>query len=353
VSGQGQAARRDRNATAAAPPRRRVLAILAGMAGLPLLFTGDAARDRAPLVRWRGTALGSPARIVLQHPDPGTTRRVLARCAAEIERIETVFSLYRPDSELVRLNADGRLSTPSHDLKMLLSRCQRLSELSDGAFDVSVQPLWNVYARHFFVRPPPSEGPDPKTIERALTLVDWRAIEVTSYRIVLGRPGMGLTLNGVAQGYLIDRIVDILRDHACERVFADMGSSEIGLVGSHPDGRPWRIGLADPRAPREIALTLDLVDRCVSTSGGYGTPFDATGRHHHLFDPRTGKSAGRHTAVTVIASRTMIADALSTALYVAQPERVTGLLAAFPDALAIVTAPDRSRQQLGGRSTGS
>ena len=352
MSGQGQARRRERIASAAAPSRRRVLTILGGMAGLPLLLAGDAVRDRTPLVRWRGTALGSPACIVVEHPDAETRRRVLARCAAEIERLEKVFSLYRSDSELVQLNAVGRLANSSHDLKMLLSRCQRFSELSGGAFDVSVQPLWKVYARHFFVNPSLSEGPDRKTIEHALSLVDWQAIDVSSRGIVLGLPRMALTLNGIAQGYLTDRIVDILRDHGCERVFANMGSSEIGLVGSHPDGRPWRIGLADPRAPREVALTLELADRCVSTSGGYGTPFDAAGRHHHLFDPKTGTSARRHIAVTVIASRTMTADALSTALYVTEPERGAALLAAFPDTLAVVTAPDGSRQQLGEKSQG-
>jgi FAD:protein FMN transferase len=127
-----------------------------------------------------------------------------------------------------------------------------------------------------------------------------------------------------------------------------MGRSEILLIGCRPDGRAWRIGLADPLAPGRVAATLDLADRCVSTSGGYGTKFEASGRYHHLFDPTTGTSAGHYIAVSVVAASTMVADALSTALYVTPPERGRGLLAAFPDAVILATRPDGSRYRLAG-----
>jgi thiamine biosynthesis lipoprotein len=221
--------------------------------------------------------------------------------------------------------------------------------LSGGAFDVTVQPLWNVYAAHFFGSVSPSpQGPEPSAIGQALALVGWQGVDLTSQRIALARPGMGLTLSGIAQGYLTDRIADILRANGCDRVLADMGRSEIRLVGCRPDGRAWRIGLADPLVPGQVAVTLDLADRCISTSGGYGTKFEATGRHHHLFDPMTGTSAGHYIAVSVVAASTMVADALSTALYVTPPDRSGRLLAAFPDALVLVTRPDGSQHQLGG-----
>jgi FAD:protein FMN transferase len=329
--------------------RRRVITILGAVAGLPLLPTGDQPKNAARLYRWRGTALGSPSYILLHHPERGAAEQAVAQCVAEIERLEKKFSLYRGDSEITRLNRHGRLESPSHDFLALLSECQRFSELSGGAFDVTVQPLWNVYAAHFFDSASPSpEGPAPRAIEQALTLVNWQGIDVTSRRIALARPGMGVTLNGIAQGYLTDRIADILRASGCDRVLADMGRSEIGLVGRRPDGEAWRIGLADPLAPSRLAVTLDLADRCISTSGGYGTKFDATGRHHHLFDPTTGASAAHYIAVSVVAASTMVADALSTALYVTPPERGAQLLAAFPDAAVLATRPDGSRRELRG-----
>ena len=93
---------------------------------------------------------------------------------------------------------------------------------------------------------------------------------------------------------------------------------------------------------------MHLAERCISTSGGYGTKFEATGRHHHLFDPTTGTSAGHYIAVSVVAASTMVADALSTALYVTPPEGGGRLLTAFPDAVVLATRPDGSRHQLGG-----
>jgi thiamine biosynthesis lipoprotein len=299
------------------------------------------------LYRWQGTSLGSPSCILLNYPDRGAAERAVAQCVAETERLEKQFSLYRSDSEIARLNNRGRLETPSHDLLTLLSQCQRFFELSGGAFDVTVQPLWDLYAAHFFgsARPPP-EGPEQRAIEQALTLVGWARVDITSRHVVLARRGMGLTLNGIAQGYLTDRIVDILHAHGCDRVLADMGRSEIRLVGQRADGEAWRVGLADPLAPDRVAVNLELADRCVSTSGGYGTRFEASGRHHHLFDPKSGTSARHYIAVTVLAASTMVADALSTALYVTPPERAERLLTAFPGSVVLATLPDGCRQQL-------
>ena len=349
----GQLAGPARKAAAAKMPgmlsRRRVITILGAVAGLPILPAGDEPNNVTRLHRWRGTALGSPSYILLHHPDRGAAEKAVAQCVAEIERLEKKFSLYRSDSEITRLNRHGRLESPSHDFLTLLSECQRFSELSGGAFDVTVQPLWNVYAAHFFGSESPSpQGPEPRIIEQALALVDWQGVDLTSRHIALARSGMGLTLNGIAQGYLTDRIADILRRNGCDRVLADMGRSEILLVGHRPDGGAWRVGLADPLAPDQVAVTLDLADQCISTSGGYGTKFEATGRHHHLFDSTTGMSAGHYIAVSVVAVSTMVADALSTALYVTPPEHSRRLLAAFPDAVVLATLSDGSRHQLGG-----
>jgi thiamine biosynthesis lipoprotein len=203
--------------------------------------------------------------------------------------------------------------------------------------------VWEIYAAHFFgSRLPPTNGPEPSAVEKALALIGWQNVDVTPRCITLARQGMGLTLNGIAQGYLTDRIADILRTNGCDRILADMGRSEIRLVGHRPDGQAWRIGLADPLAPGRVALTLNLADVCISTSAGYGTKFEATGRYHHLFDTTTGTSAGRYIAVSVIAASTMVADALSTSLYVTPPERSDRLLSAFPEALALATRHDGS-----------
>jgi FAD:protein FMN transferase len=327
--------------------RRRVITVLGAVAGAPLLCRGDREDEAVALYRWIGTSLGSPSSLLICHPDRAVAGRIAAQCAAEIRRLETIFALYRTDSELARLNRDGRLESPSLDLLIVLAHCQRLAALSGGAFDVTVQPLWDLYAKHFFgAASPPTDGPQPQAVERALKLVDWQGLDVTTRRVKVARPGMGLTLNGIAQGYVTDRVADILQDHGCDRVLSDMGCSELRASGLRVDGRAWRVGLADPRQPETFAVTLDLSNRALCTSGGYGTKFEASGRFHHLFDPATGRSAHHYIAVSVFAASAMIADALSTALYTTPPERGSRLLEQFSGVSALLTRPDGSVQHL-------
>jgi len=314
--------------------------------GLPWIGVADRSDTALLPYQWDGTSLGSPSRLLLYHHDRVTASRIVGECAAEIERLERIFALYRTDSEIARLNRDGHIELPSVDLLTVLSRCQVVSSLSRGAFDVSVQPLWTLYATHFFSGPARTEGPSPHAIELVRKLVDWQAIELGPRRISLGRPGMGLTLNGVAQGYVTDRIMNILREQGCGRTLANMGCSEIKAVGRHADGRPWRVGLMDPRQPDTFATHVDLFDRSVCTSGGYGTKFEASGRFHHLFDPATGASANHYIAVSVFASEAVVADALSTALYVTPPEWATTMLTSFPGVSALATMPDGTVQHL-------
>ena len=323
------------------------MTILGTFTGLPLLATDRRSPEFPPLYEWNGTSLGCPSRLLIYHRNRSAAEEMVARCVAEIDRLERIFALYRDDSEITRLNRDGRLSAPSHDLLAVLSQSQHLSALSDGGFDVTVQPLWDLYAAHFFATPSPApEGPGPRAIAAALKLVDWNGIDISARQVALARPNMRLTLNGIAQGYVTDRITQILRDRGFDRVLADLGRSEIYAIGRHPDGHPWRIGLADPRQPEQFARALDLTDCSVCTSGGYGTKFEASGRFHHLFEPSTGASANHLIGVSVFAPSAMLADGLSTALYVTPSDVASRLLAQFPGATALVTLPDGKTNQL-------
>src|SRR3984893_759116 len=130
--------------------RRRAMTIVGAVAGLPLLSADDLSHGAPLLHQWIGTSLGSPSQLLLYHHDRAAAARIAGECAAEIERLERIFALYRTDSEIARLNRDGCVELPSLDLLTVLSRCQALSALSRGAFDVTVQPFWTLYAAHFF-----------------------------------------------------------------------------------------------------------------------------------------------------------------------------------------------------------
>lgn len=293
--------------------RRRFISVTAAAAGLPLFgFATDAAVPR-PRV-WSGAALGADARLQILHPDPAVADRLIAASLREVERLEAILSLYRPDSALCRLNRVGAIEAPPLDLVRILSEARMYTGLTGGAFDVTVQPLWDLYARHFADPDARPEGPSAVEIARAASFVGEAAIDVSPSRIGFARPGMSVTLNGIGQGYVTDRIVELLRTNGIEHALVDMG--EIRAVGDRSAGDPWRVGLEDPRTPGEIAARIALSDRAVSTSGGYGTTFDANRRFNHIVEPASGLTSRRVLAVSVEASTATEADALSTAFAV-------------------------------------
>jgi thiamine biosynthesis lipoprotein len=312
--------------------RRRFIAITAAAGGLPLLPFASA--HATPLLRvWTGAALGADATLQIHHPDPGAADRLIAASLAEVERLERVMSLYRPDSALSRLNRDGVLDDPPFDLVRVLAESQRFSALTGGAFDVTVQPLWDLYAKHFAQPSASADGPPAEAIAAAVARVGQEALEVGPARLRLARPGMGITLNGIGQGYVTDRVVELLRAGGVEHALVDMG--ETRALGGHPAGGPWSIGLEDPRSPGNIAARIPLADRAVATSGGYGTVFDPAGRFNHIFEPQSGRTSWRWLSVSVEAETAAGADALSTAFTLMPSEatiavvRALGLVAHF------------------------
>jgi thiamine biosynthesis lipoprotein len=209
-----------------------------------------------------------------------------------------------------------------------------------------VQPLWQLYAAHFAAKPDDTFGPPSDRIEAAQRRVDYRAIAIDGARVGFLQTGMAVTLNGIAQGYITDRVADLLRAAGFTSVLVQLGETVAGAPRS--DGRPWRVGIPDPFAPERMIETIDAVDLAIATSSGFATRFDAAGRHHHLFDPATGKSADRCAGVTVVARRATTADALSTALAVLPPAAAPDLLRQAY-AAALFVAADGGRRWLTAR----
>jgi len=322
------------------PPRlarRRFIGITAAAAGLALLPLGRSGAATAPLRVWRGVALGADAELQIHHPDAAEADRLIERSLAEVARLEAVFSLYRPDSALVRLNRDGRLDDPAFDLVRLLAEACEFSARTGGAFDVTVQPIWQAYAAHFFAPGADPAGPPPDVIRRAADLVGYRAIEVEPGAIRLARAGMGLTLNGIAPGYMTDRIVELLKNEGFEHALVDLG--EIRAIGARSGREPWRAGIRDPFDTQRIAMTLPLADQALSTSGGYGFRFDRDGCFHHIFDPRSGGCPHGYASVSVLAPTATAADALSTACYLMPLKALPAALRAGGATRAIVVLP--------------
>ena len=323
------------------PSRRRFLAISAAAAGIGL--APSLARAGVPLHRWRGIALGARAEIRLYHPDSWTAEKLLADAEAEIRRLEAVFSLYQADSAIARLNRDGQLIAPPLDLVELLGLSSRIYHASQGAFDPSIQPLWQLYAETF-ADGRSSKPPRTDRIDAVRARTGFHHVDIAADMVRFARPGMALTLNGIAQGFITDRISRLLRDGGMNDILVDLG--EIRASGSQgAEGDGWIVGL-DPDHSATASGTaaverIRLHDRAVASSARLGTTFDANGHMGHILDPRTGRPASTDVrGASVVAASAALADGLSTAALVCDRKAFGALLDAFPGTDARLVTPD-------------
>jgi thiamine biosynthesis lipoprotein len=290
--------------------RRRMIGISAAAAGMALLpFGSTAATPEA--VTWQGEAMGAQASLVIHHPDRAKAQKLVEATVAEVRRLERIFSLYRDDSDLTLLNRQRFLVSPPKELVEILRQSSDAWALTGGAFDPTVQPLWDAYRRHFSTPGASEAGPSAGIVRECLVRVGFDRIACSPARIELPAAGSALTLNGIAQGYVTDKVVDLLRAGGIEHSMVDMGESR--AIGPAWDDRPWRVGVSDPLDTARILRVLEVEDRAVATSSPFGFRFDAEGRFSHIIDPRSGATPRRHASVTVVARQAALADALSTA----------------------------------------
>ncbi|WP_406857063.1 FAD:protein FMN transferase [Alsobacter sp. KACC 23698] len=294
------------------PSRRRFIGISAAAAGLAVLPLGVKASpgQAGELVIWRGLALGAICSMQIHHTDRAQAERLIRSVELEVRRLERLFSLYDQTSALAQLNRTGFLEAPAPEFVELLTSAQEFSRRTGGAFDVTVQPLWTLYRDHFARDGADPAGPSPKSVREALARVGYEQLLVGPDRVSLRR-GMAVTLNGIAQGFVTDKVVELLRNAGADHSLVDMGESR--AIGDHPAGRPWDVAIADPNTPERAAALIPIVDRALATSGPYGFRFDVAGRFNHIFAPSTGGCAQNWASASVVAKNATAADAFSTA----------------------------------------
>lgn len=285
------------------------------------------------------TACGGPEQIVLSGPTMGTGYRITLRPLPEgytaeslqaaiderLVAINRVMSTYDPDSELSQLNRnpDGDWITVSEELYTVLAEAQRISELSDGAFDATVGPLVNLWG--FGPEFGSDEIPDDAAIAAAREQVGYRMLELRTGRPAVrkARPDLYIDLSAIAKGYGVDEIAGLLESAGVNHYLVDIGG-ELRARGVNEQDDPWRIGIEKPEpGERTVREIIGLRDTGMATSGDYRNFFELDGRRYaHVIDPATGwPIRHRLASVTVLHSRCMNADGLATALLAMGPER--------------------------------
>jgi len=256
---------------------------------------------------------------------------------ADMHRIDATMSPYKPDSELSRINRDAALRPVpvSAELFALLERSLQFSRLSAGAFDITYAAAGHLYDYRRGIVPGDDE------LARARAAIGWQGLmlDAVARTVRFARPGMRIDLGGFAKGHAVERGASILRRFGIAQGIVTAGGDS-RLLGDRR-GRPWTIGVRDPRRPGQVVAVLPLQDVAVSTSGDYERCFEAGGvRHHHLIDPRTGRSPSSVRSVTIVAADGLTSEALSKCVFVLGVAEGLRLVEAQPGADAVVVDAD-------------
>lgn len=257
--------------------------------------------------------MGTSVSVQVWHSDPQLGRNLTGDVLAEFRRIERLMSPYIEASELSLLNREAAQKPIkiSAELFDLLELSRDFSELTQGAFDITFASVGHHYDYRKGVVPSSDE------IQRNLKKIDYRQLQLNpdDRSVRYTEPGVRIDLGGIAKGYAVDRGISLLKNNGIEHALITAGGDS-RLLGDHR-GRPWHIGVRDPRKPKDMVALLPLVDTAVSTSGDYERYFEQDGvRHHHIISPSTGRSASEVQSVTIIGPNATRTDALSTSVFV-------------------------------------
>ena len=258
------------------------------------------------------SVMGTYLTITIVDEDKSGATAAIEDSFAEINRLSAFMSRHDPASKLSILNKSGQLSDAPSELVSVLELSRTCSELTGGAFDVTVLPLVELYPRHIKEYGTP---PDEAKVAEVRKLVDYRKLELKRRDIRLVEPGMAVSLDGIAKGYIVDQVADLLRARGLNQVLVEAGG-DLSFRGMRDDGQPWKVGIVHPRALSGYYEVIESSNGCITTSGDYEASFTADYNHHHIIDPRSGSSPVELASATVMAQETAFADALSTAAMV-------------------------------------
>lgn len=263
---------------------------------------------------------GSYITIVV-YSDKETGNQAIDAAFDRIEEIGNIVSIYDENSEVSFLNKNGYLDNPSSDLLELINSSIEYNNITNGSFDITVQPLLDLWSGGLWQE---SEEVQAQKIEEALAVVGSDKIIVSNSRIEFEVDGMAITLNGITQGYGADEAIEVIKGFGIKEALVDIGG-DIYAMGTKPDGEKWTVGLDNPNdsdntdTSVEPLPTFVFEDKGVTTSGNYIRYYDPEAEVGHIVDPRTGYSASSCISATVIADTCTRADVLATSVFVLGP----------------------------------
>ena len=277
--------------------------------------------------------MGTRIAVQLWTDDASLAKHAIDSVIAEMHRTDRLMSTYKPESQLSQVNAHAyeRPIAVDPDIIDVVTKSFHYSRLSDGLFDVTYASVGHLYDYR------EGRSPSEEQIAAALPAVDYRQVEVDRERCTIRflRPGMRIDLGGFAKGWAVDRGAEILRSLGIANAMVTAGG-DTRLLGDRL-GKPWIVGIRDPRRDGEVVTRIPLVDEAVSTSGDYERYFEHEGvRHHHILVPGTGRSPSAVRSVTIIGASATHTDGLTKPVFILGVERGMEYLRRVGDVDAVI-----------------
>jgi thiamine biosynthesis lipoprotein len=271
-------------------------------------------------------------------------KKAISDAFIEVERIENLFSQYKNSSITGKLNQYGFVDDVSYEYYSVIKDSIVYGEITDGAFDITVQPILDLYSISFqnFQRPP-----SKKEIEEELNIVDYNKIAIDglceveniSCSIRIDK-NMKITLGAIAKGYAIDKVLYTLREKGFKNILVNAGGDMRG-IGKKADGEPWNIALENPDKKGDYLLNFNLINKAIATSGNYERYFNENKSFHHIVNPKTGYSAQECISVTIIAKTAMQADIMATSIFVLGPDKGIEMIEKYNDIEGLIVTKNR------------
>lgn len=261
--------------------------------------------------------LGTFINMIAFHPSKGEAEEAMGRAFAEINRLASLMTRFQSTSYIGHLNATGSLKGGPSEVMEVLRSSLRYHTISQGAFDITIMPIVDLYQRSFQANNAP---PSPQALQEAMDRVGSQHLTMTEGSVSFARSGMEVTLDGIAKGYIIDRAMDLLRQQNIQHALINAGG-DIVVHGGKGEGKPWSIGIQDPWNRRRYVDVVTLNAGAIATSGNYEVFFDREKLFHHLILPNKGTPAPSIASVSIQAANAMEADALATTAYVMGPDK--------------------------------
>jgi len=281
--------------------------------------------------------MGTRVAVELWSEDAALATRAMEAVIAEMRRTDALMSTYRPESQLSAVNAHAfeRPVTVDPEIIEVVARSFDFSRMSGGAFDVTYASVGYLYDYRAHQRP------SGEQVAAALPTIDYRQVQVDRERNTIRflRPGMRIDLGGIAKGYAVDRSIEMLRELGIEHAMVNAGG-DTRLLGDRR-GKPWIVGVRDPRNEGRMVTRLPLENEAISTSGDYERYFEEDGvRYHHILVPGTGDVARAVRSATIIGPDATLTDGLSTTVFVLGVERGMELVSRLPGVEAVIVDKD-------------